>query len=104
MKRSGPSSCCSAGSPALSRSAIGSSAALVVVASLRAQSAFLLVGRSRTRAFARVEALVEPENTPSQRVLEGVGFQREGHLRSYLVFDGRRADAFIYSQLASDLG
>ncbi len=54
--------------------------------------------------LARVEALVEPDNTPSQRVLEGVGFQREGHLRSYLVFDARRADAFIYSLLPSDLG
>lgn len=54
--------------------------------------------------LARVEALVVPDNTPSQRVLEGVGFQREGHLRSYLVFDKRRADAFIYSLVPSDLG
>jgi [ribosomal protein S5]-alanine N-acetyltransferase len=53
--------------------------------------------------LARVEALVEPDNTASQRVLEGVGFHREGHLRSYLVFDERRADAFIYSLLPSDL-
>jgi ribosomal-protein-alanine N-acetyltransferase len=54
--------------------------------------------------LARVEALVEPGNTASQRVLESVGFRREGHLRSYLVFDQRRADAFIYSLLPSDLG
>ena len=54
--------------------------------------------------LARVEALVVPDNTPSQRVLEGVGFQREGHLRSYLVFARRRADAFIYSLVPSDLG
>jgi RimJ/RimL family protein N-acetyltransferase len=53
--------------------------------------------------LARVEALVVPENAASQRVLERVGFQREGQLRSYLVFDGRRADAFIYSLLPSDL-
>lgn len=53
--------------------------------------------------LARVEALVEPQNAASQRVLERVGFQREGHLRSYLVFDERRADAFIYSLLPSDL-
>ena len=51
----------------------------------------------------RVEALVEPDNTASQRVLEHVGFRREGHLRSYLVFDARRADALIYSLLPSDV-
>lgn len=54
--------------------------------------------------LARVEALVETDNTASQRVLESVGFQREGHLRSYLVFNGRRADALIYSLLPGDLG
>lgn len=53
--------------------------------------------------LARIEALVDPENIASQRVLESVGFRREGHLRSYLVFDKRRADAFIYSLLPSDL-
>ena len=54
--------------------------------------------------LARVEALVVPDNVASQRVLEKVGFRREGHLRSYLVFDTERADAFIYSLLPSDLG
>ncbi len=53
--------------------------------------------------LARVEALVVPDNIASQRVLEKVGFRREGHLRSYLVFDRRRADALIYSPLPSDL-
>ena len=52
----------------------------------------------------RVEALVEPGNIASQRVLEKAGFQREGHLRSYLVFNRRRADALIYSLLPRDLG
>lgn len=51
----------------------------------------------------RVEALVEANNTASQRVLESVGFRREGHLRSYLVFNEQRADALIYSLLPSDL-
>jgi [ribosomal protein S5]-alanine N-acetyltransferase len=53
--------------------------------------------------LARVEALVDPENIASQRVLESVGFRREGHLRSYLVFNARRAEAFIYSLLPRDL-
>jgi [ribosomal protein S5]-alanine N-acetyltransferase len=53
--------------------------------------------------LARVQALVEPDNTASRRVLEAAGFQREGRLRSYLVFGSRRADALIYSPLPSDL-
>jgi [ribosomal protein S5]-alanine N-acetyltransferase len=52
----------------------------------------------------RFEAFVEPGNIASQRVLEKAGFRREGHLRSYLVFNRRRADALIYSLLPSDLG
>lgn len=54
-------------------------------------------------ALPRVEALVVPENIASQRVLERVGFRREGHLRSYLVFERQRADALVYSLLPSDL-
>jgi [ribosomal protein S5]-alanine N-acetyltransferase len=51
----------------------------------------------------RVEALVEPDNIASRRVLESAGFQKEGHLRSYLVVGRRRADALIYSLIRSDL-
>jgi RimJ/RimL family protein N-acetyltransferase len=47
----------------------------------------------------RVEALVEPTNTPSRRALERCGFQEEGHLRSYL--EGTN-DAIIYSLIRSD--
>jgi RimJ/RimL family protein N-acetyltransferase len=54
-------------------------------------------------SLARVEALVVPDNIASQRVLEKAGFRREGHLRSYLVFERQRADALIYSLLLSDL-
>jgi RimJ/RimL family protein N-acetyltransferase len=53
--------------------------------------------------LARVEALVVPDNRASRRVLEKVGFRREGRLRSYLVFDDRRADALVYSLLPRDL-
>jgi RimJ/RimL family protein N-acetyltransferase len=52
----------------------------------------------------RVEALVEPDNIASRRVLERAGFQKEGHLRSYLVVGRGRADALIYSLLPSDPG
>ena len=44
-----------------------------------------------------------PDHVVSQRVLETVGFTREGSLRSYLVFETRRTDALIYSLLPGDL-
>lgn len=53
--------------------------------------------------IARVEAWVEPENTASQRVLEGAGFRREGVLRSFLSHAERRADAVVFSRTAEDV-
>jgi ribosomal-protein-alanine N-acetyltransferase len=52
---------------------------------------------------ARVEALVEPADTASIRVVEAAGFRREGLLRSYLALATRRADAFMYSLLPGDV-
>jgi [ribosomal protein S5]-alanine N-acetyltransferase len=57
----------------------------------------------RQAGIARIEAAVEPSNTPSQRVLEAAGFTREGLLRSYLVFATRRADAYVYSLVPHDI-
>lgn len=51
----------------------------------------------------RLEAMVEPHNRASQRVLEKCGFRRERLLRSYLRLGDRRADALTYSLLPSDL-
>ena len=53
--------------------------------------------------LARVEALVEPGNSPSQRALLAAGFRVEGVLRSFLTSnDGRRADAVVFSRVAAD--
>jgi [ribosomal protein S5]-alanine N-acetyltransferase len=49
--------------------------------------------------LVRVEALVEPDNVASARVLEQAGFEREGRLGSYLVVPGGRVDVLIYSRL-----
>ena len=49
--------------------------------------------------LVRLEALVEPNNVPSQRVLEAAEFQLEGRFRSYLSFPDRHADALIYARL-----
>lgn len=50
----------------------------------------------------RLEALVEPENVASHRVLEKVGFTREGVLRSYLLGVGTATDAVVYSVVPGD--
>ncbi|CAL0332079.1 unnamed protein product [Lupinus luteus] len=50
----------------------------------------------------RVEALVEVENKGSQRVLQKVGFLKEGLLRKYAFCKGEIKDFLIYSFLATD--
>ena len=50
----------------------------------------------------RIEALVDEENKASQRVLEKVGFVREGMLRKYKKLRGRVQDVALYSLLKSD--
>lgn len=57
----------------------------------------------RHAGLSRLEALVEPSNLPSRRVMEAAGFQREGCLRSFLVFATRRADALVYGLVPGDL-
>lgn len=52
--------------------------------------------------LARIEALVDPANIPSWRVVKRAGFRREGRLRSYLAVGGSRSDAEIYSLLPTD--
>jgi RimJ/RimL family protein N-acetyltransferase len=52
---------------------------------------------------ARVQLTTEPENIGSQRVAEKVGFTREGTLRAFLDFKGRRRDAVMFSLLPEDL-
>lgn len=53
----------------------------------------------------RIEALVEPGNRASLRVLERCSFRREGLMRDYLDLgeSGRRADAYIYSLIPGDV-
>jgi RimJ/RimL family protein N-acetyltransferase len=52
----------------------------------------------------RLELVTDPENIPSQRVAEKVGFQREGVLRSHLRHpDGRIRDSVMFSLLPGEL-
>ncbi|AOH54615.1 alanine acetyltransferase [Peribacillus muralis] len=51
----------------------------------------------------RVEALIEPANIPSQKLVEKQGFKREGLLRHYEYTCGKFDDLLMYSLLKNDL-
>ncbi len=50
----------------------------------------------------RLEAACLPDNIPSIRLLEKVGFSLEGHARSYLCIAGRWSDHLLWGLLADD--
>ncbi|WP_124071197.1 GNAT family N-acetyltransferase [Filibacter tadaridae] len=50
----------------------------------------------------RIEALIEPPNIPSQKLVERQGFIREGLLRSYEFTCGKFDDLYMYSLLKQD--
>ncbi len=50
----------------------------------------------------RIAALTDLENTPSRKLLEGLGFQREGVLRRAMFRDGRWRDVAVYAILREE--
>src|SRR3954466_2679748 len=80
----------------IDRAAAGRGMASLAVA-LVCDHAFGAVG------LHRVQADIRPENGPSQRLVERLGFRREGLLRRYLDIDGDWRDHFAYALLAEDL-
>jgi RimJ/RimL family protein N-acetyltransferase len=64
------------------------------------------VGAMVEHAFAngiyRIEANVRVGNTPSERVLERLGFEREGIKRRLLRHGGSRVDATLFARVADD--
>ncbi len=53
-------------------------------------------------SLERVEARCAVDNVGSRKVLEAIGFQREGLLRAYFVLLGRRVDNYLYAILRGD--
>ncbi|GLJ55489.1 hypothetical protein SUGI_1191590 [Cryptomeria japonica] len=51
----------------------------------------------------RIEALVEPENVGSQKVLEKAGFVKEALFRKYCIAKGKTRDFYSYRFLSEDL-
>lgn len=52
----------------------------------------------------RIEALIEPANSPSQKLVEKTGFLREGLLRDYEYTQGKFDDLYMYSMLRREFG
>jgi ribosomal-protein-alanine N-acetyltransferase len=52
----------------------------------------------------RLEAACIPTNVASTRLLEKVGFQREGYAREYLCINGTWQDHLLYARLRVDTG
>jgi ribosomal-protein-alanine N-acetyltransferase len=50
----------------------------------------------------RIEAIVDPINTNSYKLLDRLGFQREGLHRQAFYEKGRFVDVYIYSMLQGD--
>ena len=50
----------------------------------------------------RIEALVYPENIPSQISLEKLNFSKEGILKEYCIFRDKKQDLIMYSLLNSN--
>ncbi|MCK0196435.1 GNAT family N-acetyltransferase [Ancylobacter sp. 6x-1] len=50
----------------------------------------------------RVEAACLPHNEPSIRLLQGVGFRREGYGREFLCINGVWQDHLLFARLGSD--
>jgi RimJ/RimL family protein N-acetyltransferase len=62
------------------------------------EAAEAVLGFALTRAgLARVEATCRPENSGSRRVLEKIGMQYEGLLRSHVVVAGERRDSLLFA-------
>ena len=55
-----------------------------------------------TQGLHRIEAACLPHNTDSMRLLEGVGFTREGYARAYLKINGVWQDHVLYGLLEND--
>ena len=53
-------------------------------------------------ALHRIDADVDPRNGRSLKLLERVGFKREGHLRERYFMNGERQDALMMGLLRTD--
>lgn len=62
----------------------------------------LLTYGFKTLQLNRIGAIVYPENLPSQKLLENLGFTKEGYLRDYLIQGKTAHSTFVYSMLRNE--
>jgi len=55
-----------------------------------------------SKGIARIQATTHPKNVASQKVLEKVGFKREGTFRKPVLFRGEWIDGFMFSILREE--
>ena len=55
-----------------------------------------------SKDMVRIQASTDPRNVASQKVLEKVGFKREGTLRKSVFFRGEWQDSIVYSILREE--
>ena len=53
----------------------------------------------RETGLHRLYALISPENVPSARLVERLGFTLEGRMREHYIIQGRRVDELVYGLL-----
>lgn len=56
----------------------------------------------REKGVVRVGAVIIPENAGSSRVVEKLGFTREGLLRDYIMQNQQSHDVYSYSMLKKE--
>ncbi|MBK8515765.1 MAG: GNAT family N-acetyltransferase [Saprospiraceae bacterium] len=56
-----------------------------------------------TLGFNSIEALIDPENIVSARVLRKNGFERDGHIRENVFWEGKFLDTEVFTILKKDL-
>jgi ribosomal-protein-alanine N-acetyltransferase len=55
-----------------------------------------------SRDISRIQAITNTKNTASQRILEEIGFKREGTIRKSGYIRGAWANAYLYSILREE--
>ncbi len=55
-----------------------------------------------TMNLHRIEAFVGPTNTPSLKLIEQIGFRKEGHLKEHYFKNGIAEDSILYGLLKSE--
>jgi RimJ/RimL family protein N-acetyltransferase len=68
---------------------------------MRAAVQRVLLWAFNTARFNRVHAFVMTSNAPSVRLLESLGFAREGTLQQYRVARGVPRDFYVYARLGA---